>query len=81
MSQSSLAHLKKDVWGEIERQRGGRPKLLAYQEKRHCVTLVIDGRLGTPYVTTKQLQFETCKFLLDITVRRALREVGLGAQV
>ena len=29
MSQSSVAHLRKDVGGEIERQRGGCAKLLA----------------------------------------------------
>ena len=28
MSQSFVAHLRKDVGGEIERQKGGRPKLL-----------------------------------------------------
>ena len=33
------------------------------------------------YTTIKQLQVETCKLLFDITVRRALREVGLDAQV
>jgi hypothetical protein len=43
MSQFSVAHLRKDVRGEIERQRGGCPKLLADQEKRRCVTLVTEG--------------------------------------
>ena len=32
-------------------------------------------------MTTKQLRTETCKLLSNIIVRRALREVGLGAQV
>ena len=43
MSQSYVVHLRKDVGGEIERQRGGRPKLLADQEKRRCVTPVTEG--------------------------------------
>jgi hypothetical protein len=71
--------MRKDVEGEIARQRGGHPKLLADREKRHCVTLVIEGRLGTASATTKQLRFEICKLLSDISVRHALREVGLGA--
>jgi len=43
MSQSSVAHLRKDVGKVIERQKGGRPKLLTNREKRHCVTLVTEG--------------------------------------
>ena len=80
MSQSSVAHLRKDIGGEIERQWGGCPKLLANQEKRPCVTLDIEDRLGTTFVTSKQLRFKTCILLSHITVRHALREVGLGAQ-
>ena len=81
MSQSSIAHLKKDVGGEIERQRGGRPKLLADREKRRCATLVTESRPGIASATTKQLQSETSKFLSNNTMRHALREAGLGAQV
>jgi len=33
--------MRKDVEGEIEKQKGGHPKLLAYQEKRSCVSLVL----------------------------------------
>ena len=80
MSQS-IAHLRKDVGGENERQRGGHPKLLANQQKRHCVILVTEGRLGTASTITKHVRTETYKLLFDITVRRTLREVGLGAQV
>ena len=79
MSQSFVVHVRKDVGGEIEKQRGGRPKFLANREKRHCVTLVIEGQLGTTS-TTKQLRFEACHLLSDIIVRHALREVGLDAQ-
>ena len=32
-------------------------------------------------MTTKQLQYETCKLLFDIAMRRALRKARLGAQV
>ena len=46
MSQSLVVHLRKDVGGEIEKQRRRRPKLLVDQEKRRCVTPVIEGRLG-----------------------------------
>ena len=79
MSQSFVARLRKDVGGEIERQRGGHLELLANQEKRRCVTLVIEGRLGTAFATTKQLQCETCKLLSNIVVKHVLRRVGSGA--
>ena len=52
MSQSSIVHMRKDIRGEIERQRRGRPKLLANREKRHCVTLVTQGWLGSAFATT-----------------------------
>ena len=51
------------------------------QTKRRGVTLVTEGRFETTYVTTKQLRSEIGKLLIVIIVRRALREVGLGAQV
>ena len=81
MNQSSVARPRKDIGGEIERQRGGRPKLLAGREKMRCITLVTKGWLGTASATTKQLRLGTCKFLSNITMRHALREVALGAQV
>ena len=60
MSQSFVAHLRKDVEGEIERQRKRCPKLLANREKRCCVTLITEVRLGIASATTIQVQFETC---------------------
>ena len=42
MSQSTLAHLRKDIRGKIEGQRGGRPKLLTDRETKYCVNLVIE---------------------------------------
>ena len=42
ISQSSKAHMRKDL-RNIQRQRGGCPKLLADLEKRHCVALGIEG--------------------------------------
>jgi hypothetical protein len=67
--------------GKTEIQRGGHPKLLTNQENRHYVTLVTKGQFGTTFATTKQLQSETSKMLPNITMRRVLREVELGAQV
>ena len=55
MSQFFVAHMRKDVGGEIERQRGGCPKLIIDCEKRHCVTLGIESRLGITSTTSKQL--------------------------
>ena len=45
MSQSSIAHLKREISAEIEKQRGGCPKVLREQEKRLGVHLVIVGPL------------------------------------
>ena len=65
----------------MKRQIGGRPKLPAHPNQRHCVTLVIEGRFGTAFATAKQLRLEISKLLSDINVRCVLEEVGLGAQV
>ena len=43
-------HLRKDVGGEIERQRGGRPKLLANQDNRRYVSLANLGQLTIKWV-------------------------------
>ena len=51
------------------------------REEKRSVTLVIEGRFGIAFATTKQLQYETSKLVSDIIVRRTRREVGLGAQV
>jgi transposase len=81
MSQSSVAHLRREISGEIEKQRGGRPKVLGEQEKRLGVHLVTAGRLKTASAAAKQLREKTGKHFSDITLRRALREAGLGACV
>ena len=80
MSQSHVTHMRNDVLGEIERQRGGRSKrrLLADQEKRRYVTFAFEGGLGFAYATTKQLQYEIRKLLYDIIMNPSLKEVGLG---
>jgi hypothetical protein len=55
MSQSEVAHLR-EISGEIEKQRGGRPKLLGEQEKRLGVHLVTTGCLKTTSAAAKQLR-------------------------
>nr|XP_024358235.1 uncharacterized protein LOC112273549 [Physcomitrium patens] len=59
MSQSSVAHLRKEISGEIEKQRGGRPKVLGEQEKRLGVHLVTTGCLKTASAAAKQLREKT----------------------
>ena len=71
----------KDVGGEIERHRGERSELLTTREKRYCVTLWPQGRLGAVFATTIQLWYETCKLFSNIIVRCAFKNARLGAQV
>ncbi|XP_073392457.1 uncharacterized protein [Physcomitrium patens] len=59
MSQSSVAHLRREISGEIEKQRGGRPKVLGEQEKRLGVHLVTAGCLKTASAAAKQLREKT----------------------
>ena len=80
MSQYSVAHLRKDVGGEIERQRGGCPKLLADREKRLCVTLVTKGWLGTAFATTRHLWIEIGKIVVWYHCE-ACFDVWIGALV
>lgn len=81
MSQSSVVHLRREISGEIEKQRGGRPKVLGEQEKRLGVHLVTAGCLKMASAAAKQLREKTGKHFSDITLRRGLREAGLGACV
>lgn len=46
MSQSWVVRLSKEITEELERQKGGRPRLLAAREWWRCVTLLTEGRLG-----------------------------------
>ena len=55
MSQSSVAHLRREISGEIEKQIGGRPKVSGEQEKRLGVHLVTVGRLKRASAAAKQL--------------------------
>lgn len=55
MSQPSVAHLRREISGEIKKQRGGRPKVLREQEKRLGVHLVTIGRPKMASVAAKQL--------------------------
>jgi len=56
MSQSSVAHLRREISSEIEKQRRGRPKVLGEQEKRLGVHLVTVGCLKTASAAAKQLR-------------------------
>ena len=67
MSQSSVAHLRREISGEIEKQRRGRPKVLGEQKKWLGVHLVIVGRLKTASAVAKQLQEKIGKHFSDIT--------------
>ncbi|XP_073394419.1 uncharacterized protein [Physcomitrium patens] len=59
MNQSSVAHLRREISGEIEKQRRGRPKVLGEQEKQLGVHLVTTGCLKTASAAAKQLREKT----------------------
>ncbi|XP_073386183.1 uncharacterized protein [Physcomitrium patens] len=59
MSQSSVAHLRREISGKMEKQRGGRPKVLGEQEKRLGVYLVTASCLKTASAAAKQLREKT----------------------
>ena len=46
MSQSWVVRLRKEIVGELERQKGERPRHLTTRERQRCVTLLTEGRLG-----------------------------------
>jgi hypothetical protein len=71
----------REISGIIEKQRGGRPKVLGEQEKRLGVHLVTAGCLKTTSATAKQLREKIGKHFSYVTLRRALREAALGACV
>jgi len=59
MSLSSIAHMRGEIIGEIEKQRGGRPKVLGEQEKQLGVHLVTTSHFKTASAAAKH-HFEMC---------------------
>ena len=54
MSQSWVVHLRREIAGELEKQRGGRPRLLTARERERCMTLLTEGRLGVASKTSSE---------------------------
>lgn len=81
MSQSSVAHLRKEISSELEKQKGGRPRVLGEQEKRFGVHLVTAGGVKTASAAAREIRNQSGEFFSNITLRRAFREAGLVARV
>ena len=78
MSQSFVAHLRKDAGARLRDKDEGVQSFLQ-TERRGVVSLFLLKVNWFLYM--KQLRTKTCELLSDITIRHVLREVGLGAQV
>ena len=76
-----VVRLRKEIAGELERQKGGRPRHLTARERRRCVTLLTEGRLGVASKVATKIRNESGKNVFDVTVRRALRWEGFVAHV
>ena len=72
MSQSWVVRLRKQIVGELERQKGGRPRHLIVREKRRCVTLLTEGGLGVALKVAVEIRNESGKNVSNVTVRHAL---------
>ena len=80
MSQSFVVHPRKDVGGEIERQRGGIQSLLQIERRGIVSPLLL--KINLELHLRHQNKFDLkCKLLSNIIMRHALREVGSGVQV
>ena len=81
MSQSWVVRLRKEIPGELERQKGGRPRHLTVRDRWRCVTLLTEGRLGVASKVATKIRNESGKNVSDVTVRCALRWEGFVAHV
>ena len=81
MSQSWVVRLRKEMVGELERQKRGRPRHLIARERRRCLTLFIEGHLGVASKVAAKIQNVLGKNVYDVTMRHALRWEGSTAHV
>lgn len=79
VSVGTVSSLRKNGCSEKKSNKGGRPALLSDADKRYCVRQVTKGRVDNAVKVGKQLEKDhSIKVSVD-TVRRALKEKGLGA--
>ena len=76
MSQSWVVRLRKEVAGELQRQKRGCPRPLTARERRRCVTLLIEGGLGVASQIATKIQNVS-----DVIVRCALLWEGFAAHL
>ena len=72
MNQSWVVRLRKEIAGDLERQKRGRPRHLTARMRRRCVTLLTQGRLGVASKLATKIRNESGKNMFDVIVRRAL---------
>ncbi len=79
ISLGAVSKIGKQNCNNRDKNKGGRRSILSAADKRHCVHLVTKGRLENAVQVQKQLKMD---YSIDVsveTIRRALKEAGLGS--
>lgn len=79
LSRGTIHRISKRKITERQVNKGGRPTLLTEVNKRYCVQQITKGMAGTAANVSKSIQDDFGITVSQETVRRALRERGLGA--
>src|SRR2546430_4232434 len=75
----TVQRVRKKCLQSLPLSRGGRPKKLTPQNKRHCVRSITSGRVETAKAAVKQLHEDVEVRVSRMTVSRAIKEAGLNS--
>ena len=79
VSQATVCRIEKKACPDREKLKGGRPSKLTTADKRYCVHKITKGGLDNAVQVKKELRRNLHVNVSANTVRRALRDNGLGA--
>jgi transposase len=79
IGKSTVAKIGKECDLGVSKSKGGRPSILSDRNKTYCVQKVTRDRVSNAVKVTKALENNIGILCNPETVRRALREKGLGA--
>lgn len=79
VSTATVSRVGKLSCSDREKVKGGRPEVLSPADKRYCVRLVTKGRMDSASKVHKQFEKDHQKVVSVDTIKRALKDSGLGA--
>ncbi|KAG1034955.1 hypothetical protein G6F43_013322 [Rhizopus delemar] len=79
LSKSTVGRLRKTHCFGLDKPKCGRRKILSAADERYCVRQVTKNRVSRAAKVAEELEKDIGRKVSAVTVRRALRNAGLGA--